>query len=197
MPLIQQIRKLVADNQLEAAVRLLDQHAPSAGTTGLGRELKDLKSKEIMGIIAGEEARRVRNQLAHRILQLADATGPAPSPLQQQLDRMEQTGKDTNQKVNAIGQGMQFIFRQLEDIQGELFGSRQEQRAFMNKLEEEVERLPAVDQPKPEWYDQQPKTKIKAGLNLLVVKWEREYDITDATWPTSWPEFKRWFIKEK
>jgi hypothetical protein len=208
------VRQLVTKNKLTEAITLLDRQDPSDATAALAREYAQLESDKIMGILSGDEERRVSNQIAHRVLNLANIMAPQSSEQQQrktmeepvpeiraQLDRMEATGKDTNEKVGALGQILLHVGQEVENMQGDLFASRQEERRFMSKLEETVEQLPAAKQPGEEWYDKPAKAKIKLSVDLLALvpgvslKWEKDLETSGVKMPRTWAEFKGWFVK--
>ncbi|WP_020536667.1 COR domain-containing protein [Lewinella cohaerens] len=208
------VRQLVAKNKLTEAIELLDRQYPSNATAALAREYAQLESDRIMGILSGDEERRVSNQITARLLKLANMMVQQPSEQQQrktieeqlpeiraQLDRMEATGKDTNEKVGVMGQILLHVGQEVETMRGDLFASRQEERRFMSKLEETVEQLPAAQQPGDDWYDQPAKAKIKLAVDLLALvpgvslKWEKELETSGAKMPRTWAEFKGGGVK--
>ncbi|MDN3633291.1 COR domain-containing protein [Neolewinella lacunae] len=213
MNFAERIRQLVSSNQIKEALELLDRQYPSDAAALLSSDYRRLQDNQIMGVLSGEEERRVSAQIASRLLSLASKLGEQPSEQQQrktieaalpgltaQLDRIEATGKDTNQKVTALGQILLHIGQEVENTREDLFVSRQEERQFMRKLEETVEQLPVPQQPGEAWYERPAKAKIKIALDLLAfvpgmsLKWEKELSKDGARVPRSWGEFKGWFL---
>ena len=204
------VRNLIANNRLQEALELLDRQYPTDATAALLREYKQLESDKIMGILSGDEERRISAKITARMLKMTTTLAQQHSEqaqrktieeqlpeIRSQLDRMEATGQNTNDKVTALGQILLHVGQEVENMRGDLFDSRREQSQFIRKLEDLVDTLPAAKHPGDTWYDKPLKDKIKIGVNLLgFVKWERELDTTGMTVPKTWGEFKGWFIKK-
>ncbi|MEL6628468.1 MAG: COR domain-containing protein, partial [Bacteroidota bacterium] len=207
MGFLDQIRQLVGRNRTQEALELIDKRFPSNDISVLLRDYSELQSNRISGILSSDEERRISNQINIRLLNLAGSLEKTTSTTQQrqtieeqlpeirqQLDRIEATGQDTNDKVTLLGHMVKHVLMDIDEVKGDLFADRKEQRAFMNKLEEKVEALPAAEQPGEDWYDKPAKQKIKISLPLLpFVKYEREMDLSEATIPKTWAAFKNWF----
>jgi hypothetical protein len=214
MNFAQEVRQLVSENRLEDAIDLLDRQYPSNATAGLAGQYRKLQMDQIAGILSREHEQLITNQIRARLLTLAELLTKQPNQEKQkqilekelpairaQLNRMEATGKDTNEKVGALGQILLHVGQEVENMRGDLFASRQEERRFMSKLEETVEQLPTAKQPGEEWYDKPAKAKIKLAVDLLALvpgvslKWEKDLETSGVKMPRTWAEFKGWFVK--
>ncbi|MDN3633287.1 COR domain-containing protein [Neolewinella lacunae] len=213
MSFAERVRQLVSDDRIDEALELLNEQYPSDAVALISRDYRALLDNKIGGLLSGKEERRVSAQIASRLLAYVSNLPQQSRERQQpttteavllkqsaQLDRIEATGKDTNQKVTALGQILLHIGQEVESTRGDLFVSRQEERQFMRKLEETVEQLPAPQQPGEAWYARPAKAKIKIALDLLAfvpgmsLKWEKELSTDGARVPRSWGEFKGWFF---
>ena len=76
--------------------------------------------------------------------------------------------------------------------------SATEQLVFFEKMEAMIAALPKQEQKHYEgWQNQKIKQKLKICLDLKLLKYEAEYDISDMKRPKSWAEFKAWFIRNE
>lgn len=213
--ILKEARDFIGQNRIEKAIELLEIIGDSSELGTLKNKYTKLKKEERIGVISNSEASQKQAQVAYGLLEyiseLAKKGSRGPSTLERiQEDvakavklgtKIDATTQGNSQKLDALHfeleASQQLIYNELQNISGNLFADRKEQREFMNKLEETIESLPQAEQDQlpDDWYDQKPKTKIELALPFVFGKVKREFDISDMKMPKTVNEFKQWFLK--
>ena len=117
--------------------------------------------------------------------------------IKSELKEIKYITSENNRFIKDIHKDLHAAYFGLEDdiahISGQFFDHEQEAKSFYKKIEK---RLTAEEKTEiGHWADGKNKHKLKAVLNLIFIKYEREMEIADFKIPRTWKEFKRWFIK--